>query len=120
MGGHFFKKKTKCKKICLPHNYVSLLLVFFLVLEHVFVFFISIKIHKFCWEFFFFSFFFCSFCQNTTEEFSQLNNSFDKCFFFFVFTDSEKSGRKIFVCLSACLRGDISLWMRYVVIKDST
>jgi len=29
MGGHFFKKKTKCKKICLPHNYVSLLLVFF-------------------------------------------------------------------------------------------
>jgi len=57
---------------------------FFLVLEHVFVFFISIKIHKFCGNFSFISFF-CSFCQNTTEEFSQLNNSFDKCFFFLRF-----------------------------------
>lgn len=93
---------------------------FFLVLEHVFVFFISIKIHKFCLGIFLSFLFFAHFVKIQRRSSHSSIILLTSVFFFFVFTDSEKSGRKIFVCLSACLRGDISLWMRYVVIKDST
>ena len=60
MGGSFFLKRKQNAKKFVCHTIMYHCCLFFLVLEHVFVFFISIKIHKFCLGIFlsFFHFFF--------------------------------------------------------------